>query len=46
VKIEKRVENCKHGGRYVGKEIKIESTVVSWPFMSFFSVSPKIIAHL
>ena len=46
VKIEKRDENCKHRGRYVWKEIKIESTVVSWPFMSLFSLLQKIQGHL
>ena len=46
VKIEKRDENCKHRGRYVWKDIKIESTAISWPFMSLFSISQKILAYL
>ena len=46
VKIEKRVENCKPRGRYVWKDIKIESTVISSPFMSLFSLSLRILRRL
>lgn len=42
VKIEKRDGNCKRRGRYVWKDMKIESTVVSGPFMSLFSLFLRI----
>ena len=46
VKIEKRVENRKHRGGYVGNDMKSESTAVSGPFMTLFSHLPKIICQI
>lgn len=45
-KIEKTDENPKRRGRYVGKGIKIEFTMVSRLFMALFSLFNEILGHL
>ena len=45
-KIEKTDENPKRRGRYVGKGIKIEFTMVSRSFMALFSLFNEILGHL